>query len=152
MQRIRAAVLSMLAACALASCATTTAGHDAAAKTNAGAKKDTGAKKNDARPPTVADYRRFSKGSALAFPASRVEDWTSPDPNHVVVWTSPFEAYLLTLMKSCFNLQTAHTIVLSAQGGVTATGGGAVLVAGERCPIQNVERLDARAMKAAGVH
>jgi hypothetical protein len=97
--------------------------------------------------PTTGDYRRYVKGATLAFNLANVTDWDSPDPNHVVVWTSPVEAYLLTLFGACFNLQSSQTILLSHGGGA-----GAVMVGGERCPIQAVERLDARAMKADGLH
>lgn len=97
--------------------------------------------------PTTMDYRRYVKGTALGVNLSNVDDWESPDPNHVVVWVSPVEAYLLTLFGACFNLQSSQTILLSQDGAR-----GAVMVGSERCPIQLVERLDARAMKADGLH
>jgi hypothetical protein len=99
------------------------------------------------KPRPTTDYRRYVKGTVLGLNLSNVDDWESPDPNHVVVWVSPAEAYLLTLFGACFNLQSSQTILLSQDGAR-----GAVMVGSERCPIQMVERLDARAMKADGVH
>ncbi len=101
---------------------------------------------------TTADYRRYIRGNAGVFSSASVYDWQAPDPNHVVVWTSPAEAYLLTLFGACFGLDSVQTILLSGDGGTVRAGGAAVMVGAERCPIQTVERLDARAMKADGVH
>ena len=101
--------------------------------------------------PTTNDYRRYMRGSVGAFSSSRVVDWDSPDPSHVVVWTSPAEAYLLTLFGACFGLQSAQTILLAAQDGVVRPGEAAVSVGPEHCRIQFVDRLDAKAMKADGL-
>ena len=126
---------------ALAACATTqkhgdTTSPAAAAKPHA----------------TTADYRRYIKGNVPAFNSARIIDWDSPDPMHVVVWTSPAEAYLLTLFGACLGLESTKTILLSADGGVVRPGGAAVMVGAERCAIQFVDRLDAKAMKADGIH
>jgi hypothetical protein len=102
--------------------------------------------------PTAADYRRYIRGNAGVFSSASVYDWEAPDPNHVVVWTSPAEAYLLTLFGACFGLESVQTILLSGDGGTVRAGAAAVMVGSERCPIQTVERLDARAMKVDGVH
>lgn len=98
--------------------------------------------------PTTDDYRRYIRGNVPAFNSSRVTDWDSPDPTHVVVWTSPAEAYLLTLFGACFGLEKASTILLSADSGVVRPGAAAVMIGSERCAVQFVDRLDARAMKA----
>ncbi|HEV7491997.1 MAG TPA: DUF6491 family protein, partial [Rhodanobacteraceae bacterium] len=101
--------------------------------------------------PTTADYRRYIKGNVPAFSSARVYDWDAPDPNHVVMWTSSAEAYLLTLFGACFGLESTHTILLSAEGSTVRPGAAAVMVGSERCTIQFVERLDARAMKVDGL-
>jgi hypothetical protein len=101
---------------------------------------------------TADDYRRYFRGHVTSFRASGLTDWDAPDPNHVVVWVSPLEAYFLTLYGACFGLEHATTILLSADGGVMRPGGGAIMVGSERCSVQGVEKLDARAMKADGVH
>jgi hypothetical protein len=98
--------------------------------------------------PTAGDYRRYVRGNVQAFNSSSVSDWDAPDPQHVVVWTSPAEAYFLTLFGACFGLESASTMLLSADGGVVRPGAAAVMVGAERCRIQSVEKLDARAMKA----
>lgn len=113
-------------------------------------RNDASAPKSDASKPrpTADDYRRYVRGNVQAFNSSNVTDWDAPDPQHVVVWTSPAEAYLLTLFGACFGVESASTILLSADGGVVRPGAAAVMVGAERCRIQFVEKLDARAMKA----
>lgn len=134
------AIASLALAAALAACTSTPPAHGDAQTTRADA---------PSKPrPTTNDYRRYVRGNVQAFNSSSVTDWDSPDPQHVVVWTSPAEAYLLTLFGACFGLDSASTILLSADGGVVRPGAAAVMVGTERCRIQFVEKLDARAMKA----
>ena len=133
------AIASVALATALAACASAPPSHnDASSRSDAAAKPR----------PTTNDYRRYVRGNVQAFNSSSVTDWDAPDPQHVVVWTSPAEAYLLTLFGACFGLESASTILLSADGGVVRPGAAAVMVGSERCRIQFVEKLDARAMKA----
>jgi len=134
------AIASVALATALAACASAPPSHNDAPSS----RSDAAAKPR----PTTNDYRRYVRGNVQAFNSSNVTDWDAPDPQHVVVWTSPAEAYLLTLFGACFGLESASTILLSADGGVVRPGAAAVMVAAERCRIQFVERLDARAMKA----
>jgi len=127
------AIASLALACALTACTSASP-----------VRNDAPAAKADAKPrPTADDYRRYARGNVQAFNSSNVTDWDAPDPQHVVVWTSPAEAYLLTLFGACFGLETSQSILL---------GDGAVMVGPERCAISKVERLDARRMGADGVH
>jgi hypothetical protein len=121
-----------LLASALAACATPAA-HDA----------NTPAKAPPKQRATTDDYLRYVQGTTPSFGSKNVTDWNAPDPNHVVVWVSPAEAYLLTLIGACFGLETSQTILLSP---------GVVMVGPERCPISKAERLDTRRMRADGVH
>ena len=133
------AIASLLFAFALTACTSAPPAND-----NAPSAKTVSAKAR----PTTDDYRRYARGNVQAFNSSNVTDWDAPDPGHVVVWTSPAEAYLLTLAGACFGLESASTILLSADGGVVRPGAAAVIVGAERCRIQAVEKLDARAIKA----
>ena len=133
------AIASVALALCLAACASAPPAHEPSSPHS-----DAAAKPH----PTTADYRRYVRGNVQAFNSSNVTDWDAPDPQHVVVWTSPAEAYLLTLFGACFGLESASTILLSADGGVVRPGAAAVRVGSERCRIQFVEKLDARAMKA----
>jgi len=144
--RIVVAIASALVAGMLAACAATPA-HD-----EVSASRSAPAVPADKPHPATDDYRRYIRGNVRAFNASSVSDWDSPDPNHVVVWTSPAEAYLLTLFGACFGLDSATTILLAADGGVVRAGAAAVMIGTERCRVQAVDKLDARAIKADGLH
>jgi hypothetical protein len=135
------AIASAVLVMSLGACASTPSARDGE-PTNAAAKPR----------PTTDDYRRYIRGNVQAFNSSGVTDWDAPDPQHVVVWTSPAEAYLLTLFGACFGLDSASTILLSADGGVVRPGAAAVMVGAEHCRIQFVEKLDARALKADKLH
>jgi hypothetical protein len=101
----------------------------------------------DAPAKAKPDYRDYVVGGAMAFDFNRVDNWDSPNPGEVVVWNGPNEAYLLSLFEPCFGLDHAATILLSSHGSVRA-GSDAVIVNGERCRIQRIDRLDARRLKA----
>ena len=136
--RVVLAMESVTLACAFTACTSAPPARD-----------DARLAKADAKPrPSADDYRRYARGNVQAFNSSNVTDWDAPDPQHVVVWTSPAEAYLLTLIGACFGLESASTILISADGGVVRPGAAAVMVGAERCRIQFVEKLDARAIKA----
>ncbi len=95
----------------------------------------------------VPDYQRYIQGPALSFDAMRVDDWSAPDATHVVVWSAPTRAALVTLSGPCFALERAATIGLEA--GPHARGRvDAIVVGGERCPIQRIDRLDGRRLRA----
>jgi len=125
-------ILTALLAFAVGACAASPK-HDATADAKAPPKQRA----------TTDDYLRYVQGNVPSFGSKNVTDWNAPDPSHVVVWVSPAEAYLLTLFGACFGLESSQTILLSP---------GAVMVGPERCPISKAERLDARRMKADGVH
>ncbi len=95
------------------------------------------------------DYSRYVTGAVGMFSFSSLYDWDSNDPSHAVVWTTPFEAYRLTLLGPCFELQHAPIIALTSHGGTVTAGLDSVLVRGDHCTIQSIDKLDAKAIRAA---
>ncbi|MGH8213739.1 MAG: DUF6491 family protein [Rhodanobacteraceae bacterium] len=95
------------------------------------------------------DYSKYVTRTVGMFAFSSLYDWDSNDPGHAVVWTTPFEAYRLTLLGPCFELQHAPIIALTSNGGTVTAGFDSVLVRGDRCTIQTIEKLDAKAIHAA---
>ncbi|MCK9538630.1 DUF6491 family protein [Dokdonella sp.] len=97
------------------------------------------------------DYREYTTSPVMAADFSNIQDWSSPDPEHVVLWSTPNRAYLVSLMGACLQLQDAPTIGISggAGGSFVRAGRDAILVQGERCPIRRIDRLDTRRLKAA---
>jgi hypothetical protein len=95
------------------------------------------------------DYARYVTRPVASFWFSSLYDWDSNDPGHVVVWVNPIEAYRLTLLGPCFDLQNAPTILLTSHGGQVSAGLDSVIVRHDRCTIQSMDKLDAKALKAA---
>ncbi len=98
---------------------------------------------------TGIDYSKYVVRTVGMFAFSSLYDWDSNDPGHAVVWTTPFEAYRLTLLGPCFELQHAPIIALTSNGGTVTAGFDSVLVRGDRCTIQSIEKLDGKAIRAA---
>lgn len=95
------------------------------------------------------DYAKYVTGTVGMFSFTSLYSWDSNDPTHAVVWTTPFEAYRLSLLGPCFELQNAPIIALTSNNGIVTAGLNSVLVRGDRCTIQTIEKLDARAIRAA---
>jgi hypothetical protein len=95
------------------------------------------------------DYAKYVTRTVGMFSFSSLYDWDSNDPTHAVIWTTPFEAYRLTLLGPCFELQHAPIIALTSNNGIVTAGLDSVLVRGDHCRIQSIEKLDAKALRAA---
>lgn len=87
------------------------------------------------------DYRDFTTGPLMAADFRTITDWSSPDPQHVVLWNTPNRAYLVSLTGPCMALQDAATIGVTGSQ-LTRAGSDAIMVQGERCGIRRIERLD----------
>ncbi|HET9834786.1 MAG TPA: DUF6491 family protein [Rhodanobacteraceae bacterium] len=98
---------------------------------------------------TQIDYARYIVRPVGEFSFSSLYDWDSNDPNHAVVWVSPIEAYRLTLLGVCFDLQNAPTILLTSHNGQVNAGLDSIIVRNDRCAIQAIDKLDAKAIKEA---
>jgi hypothetical protein len=94
------------------------------------------------------DYRAFTTGPVMAADFRRISDWSSPDPQHVVLWNTPNRAYLVTLSGPCMALQNAATIGVTG-GQLARAGRESIVVQGERCPIWRIDRLDTRRLNEA---
>ncbi len=99
-------------------------------------------------PPATIDYAKYVQGTVPWFQFTSLYDWESNQPGSVVVWTSPVQAYLLTLVGPCLGLQNAFVIALTSQSGLVSSNRDLVIAGGDRCRIMRIERLDARAIRA----
>ncbi len=97
---------------------------------------------------STIDYNKYVQSTVPWFQFSSLYDWDSNQRGSVVVWTTPGQAYLLTLSGPCLGLQHAFTIGLTSHSGLVSSNRDAVLAKGDRCPIIRIQRLDARAIRA----
>jgi hypothetical protein len=94
----------------------------------------------------VDRYRPYIGTPIDQFTAFRFDGWELAGPNQVVVWTGVNEAYLITVWKSCRDLNFAQQV------GVTSTGHTvsrmeSIRVGRERCPIESIRPIDIRTYK-----
>lgn len=96
------------------------------------------------------DYARYVQGTVPWFTFTSLYSWDSDQLGYVVVWTSPRQAYRLQLVGPCLGLQTtAGMIGLTSQDGLVSSNRDAVIAGGDHCRIMRIERLDAKAIRAA---
>ncbi|MGH8191860.1 MAG: DUF6491 family protein [Rhodanobacteraceae bacterium] len=92
--------------------------------------------------------RQIRRRHGPLVPLQLVVQWDSNQLGHVVVWTSPVQAYRLTLAGPCLGLQTAPGVIgLTSRGGEVSAMRDAVIAGGDHCQIMQIERLDARAIR-----
>ena len=99
-------------------------------------------------PPATIDYDKYVQGTVPWFQFNSLYDWDSNRLGSVVVWTTPRQAYLLTLVGPCLGLQNAFVIALTSQSGLVNSNRDYVIAGGDRCQIMRIDRLDAKAIRA----
>jgi hypothetical protein len=77
----------------------------------------------------------------------RFDSWQSLGRSELVVFTTPWDAYLLKIWLPC-DTRFANTISLTSTGGAVHAHLDAVRVAGQRCPIDEIRRIDYRRLQA----
>jgi hypothetical protein len=77
----------------------------------------------------------------------RYDGWQSIGTNELVVWTTPFQAYLIKVAPPCENLQFANHIGLTSTASTVSARFDFVKVGHWRCPIQEIRPIDYRRMR-----
>ena len=77
----------------------------------------------------------------------RFDSWQSVSRSELVVFTTPWDAYLLKLWPPC-DTRFAQTIALTSTGSQVYAHLDAVTVDGNRCPIEEMRPVDYRRMRA----
>jgi Family of unknown function (DUF6491) len=75
------------------------------------------------------------------------DSWQPIGPNELVVWTTPFQAYLIKVAPPCENLQFANHIGLTSTANTVSARFDFVKVGHWRCPIQEIRPIDYRRMR-----
>ena len=78
----------------------------------------------------------------------RYDSWQSIGTNELVVWTTPFQAYLIKVAPPCDNLEFAHRIGLTSTANTVSARFDFVKVGRQwRCPIQEIRPVDYQRMR-----
>jgi len=94
-------------------------------------------------------YVRYADAPVQHFTyLGRFDSWRALSQSELVVWTTPNDAYLLSVVQPCIGLQFANRIGVSSTAGTVDRGLDSVLVDRQRCPIAQIRRIDYRRMRA----
>jgi len=74
--------------------------------------------------------------------------WDALGDNHLVLFTTPNDAYLITVQPPCTDLNFAQAIGLTATASTVHARLDSVIVKGWRCPINEIRKLDYTKMRA----
>ena len=78
----------------------------------------------------------------------RYDSWQPLGTNQVVVWTTPFQAYLIKVAPPCDNLQFVNRIGLTSTANTVSARFDFVKVGRQwRCPIQEIRAVDYQRMR-----
>ena len=95
-------------------------------------------------------YQSVAGPSVQFLPFWRLEEWEAVDDEHLVVWTSRREAWLLQVWPNCNGLISSPTIALtSSVHRVYANIDKVLLAQHEVCRIQDIRSIDVAALKRA---
>jgi hypothetical protein len=77
----------------------------------------------------------------------RYDSWQPIGTNELVVWTTPFQAYLIKVAPPCDNLEFVNHIGLTSTSNTVAARFDFVKVDRWRCPIQEIRPIDYQRMR-----
>ncbi len=79
--------------------------------------------------------------------AFRLTNWRSLDRDHLVIWRSVNDAYLIKVSGPCTNLEFAQTISVDYRAPVLRSRFDAIRVEGYRCPIETIRPVNYRQVR-----
>jgi hypothetical protein len=86
-------------------------------------------------------YADYAEESVERFSAFRLSGWTPVSRDSLVVWNGPNEAYLVKVWDTCRDLQVADRVGIT-ETGRTVSRFDQLRVGRDRCPIQDIRRID----------
>jgi hypothetical protein len=92
-------------------------------------------------------YLDYAGEPVRGFTAFRLQSWQPLSRDQLILWTGVNEAYLVTVWDSCPDLQFAESIRVTSTGSEITTFD-QVRVGRDRCPIEKLQPIDVRQMKA----
>jgi hypothetical protein len=97
----------------------------------------------------VSDYLTSAGPPIGGFHTFRPYSWENVGGNQLVLWSTPREAYLITVWSSCIGLPFAYSIGLKTTTGTVSRFDSVVLPDRTRCPISDIRRIDLSKVKEA---
>ncbi len=105
--------------------------------------------------PRLTDAQQRERYAAYAAPPvesftwlGRFYNWQTLGDNQLVVFTTPSDAYLLTVQSPCNQLPFAQTVGVTATAGTVHARLDSVTVQGWHCPITEIRPVDYARLRA----
>lgn len=95
------------------------------------------------------EYLPFAGAPIDSFHFFRLDSWTVVGRYQLVIWVTPFEAYLLTVQSPCEQLWFTQRLAITSTLHTVSHFESVLLRDHERCLIQEIRPLDLKALKAA---
>jgi len=94
------------------------------------------------------DYLAYAGAPIDSFHINRLDNWQVVGPNQLVLWSTPWQAYLVTVWSSCSQLPFANRLAVTSTVGSVSKFESIVLRNGTRCPIDEIRPIDLKQMQA----
>lgn len=91
-------------------------------------------------------YQDYAGAPIESFRITHLDGWESVSRDQLLVWNGPSEAYLLTVWKTCNNLNFANVVNISSTSREISRLE-QVTVDGMKCPIEVIRPVDVKAMR-----
>jgi hypothetical protein len=94
------------------------------------------------------DYLAYAGPPVDSFRFFRLDGWQSLGPNQLILWSTPWDAYLVTVAGPCPELEFTNRLGVTSTVGTVSRFESIVVRHHERCPIGEIRPLDLKQMKA----
>jgi len=94
------------------------------------------------------EYLPYAGPPVDSFHFFHLDSWEAVGPYQVVIWTTPWDAYFVTVQSPCNGLAFANRLAVTSTVGSISKFESIVLRHDERCPILEIRPLDLKQMKA----
>lgn len=95
-----------------------------------------------------SDYLAYAGPPVDRFHSYRLYNWEVVGPNQLVLWSTPWQAYLVTVWSPCTELAFANRLGLTSTFGTVSTLDSIVLRNHTRCPIEQIRPIDLKRLNA----
>jgi hypothetical protein len=105
------------------------------------------------RPASAAlnEYLPYAGPPIDSFHFWHMYSWEAVGPYQVVLWSTPWDAYFVTVQQPCIDLQWVQRVGVTSTAGTVSHFESLLLPHHERCPIMEIRAIDTKQLKAARV-
>jgi len=96
----------------------------------------------------LSDYLAYSGQPINSFPFFRLDGWQELSPTQLVIWSTAFDAYLVTVRWACPELAFTDRLGVTTTIQTVSTLDSIVLRHHELCPIGEIRPIDLKRMNA----